>query len=56
MIDEPWTILGWLLVVTIGPVLVISATAFVAAVIGAIINLARKTPNTKPERHLKAVD
>lgn len=56
MIENPWTVLGWLLVVTIGPVLIIGATAFVAAVVGALISLARKTPEAKPERHLKAVD
>lgn len=56
MIDNPWDILGWLLVVTIGPLLILGATAFIAAFIGALINLARKRPETKPERHLKAVD
>jgi hypothetical protein len=58
MITNPWDAIGWLLLVTLGPMLVIATVLYIFAVFHIILTAIRSPKeSTKPkERHLRAVD
>lgn len=58
MITNPWDAIGWLLLVTLGPMLVIATVLYIFAVFHILMNAVKgpKEADKPKERHLRAVD